>query len=328
MPLVNQVFGWNDIDPNTIPSEPCMFLVSHSSYWDIFVVWLFSFTPGCRNLHSIAKPQLQDWWYWPIRSQMKFIYAPRLEERGTGSVDKLLRQFQALQSTPENPKQILLSPKGTIQNRPWRSGYYHLAKAAGLKIYPLILNYSLRTVVIGDPVNPQIVALEDATKQLQTQLGKVRVLNPENAEYEITDCSGCPYECLFPFDLCCLSLLSFIPYTIGLILGGYTLQLGLTIACLVVAWKYHLDYEGARSSNPLTYQRIEANLAIVTMVNHAAYYLYIHRTLPSIFVLCFFIGIFFYLNSIPRGLGHRRGKYVVFHSFYHILTAIAALSLL
>ena len=323
--MLEYIFGWNSIDPNTIPSEPCMFVVSHSSYWDLFVVWLFSYIPEFKNLYSITKPQLQEWWYWPLRAQMNFIYAPRLEDRGTGSIEKLLAQFQAIRATP---KYILLSPKGTIQNRPWRSGYYYLAKAAGLKIYPLIINYSTRTITVGEPVDPVTISLEDATKNLQTQLGKARVLNLENAEYEITDCSGCPYECLFSFDLCCLSLLSFIPYIVGLIMGGYTLQLALTVACVTVAWKYHLDYEGTRSADPRTYQRIEANLAIVTMVNHTGYYLYMYRRLPSIFVLCFFIGIFFYLNSIPRGFGHQRGKYVVFHSFYHILTAIAAFSLL
>lgn len=322
---MNSVFGWSDIDPTTIPSEPSMFLVSHSSYWDILVVWLFSFTPGFRNVYSIAKPQFREWYYWPVRSQMNFIYAPRLEERGTGSIDVIYSQFEAIQETS---KHILLSPKGTIQKRPWRSGYYYLAKKAGLKIYPLLINYSYRTISIGDPVDPTRVELQEATESLQKQLGTLRVIAMENAEYEIHDPSACPYECLFSFDLCCVSLLSFIPYTIGLLFQGYTVQLGLTVASVVVAWKYHLDYEGTRSSNPRLYQRVEANLAIATMVNHAAYYLYVHRTLPHIFFLCFFIGIFFYLNSIPRGFGSQRGKYVIFHSFYHIITAIAAFSLL
>lgn len=328
MPLINQLLGWQDIDPRALPSTPAVVLVSHSSYWDIFVVWLFSFTPGFKNLHSIAKPQFRAWYYWPIRCQMRFLYASRLEDKGAGTTHTLLQQFESLPSTAANPKHILLSPKGTTQNKPWRSGYYYFAKGAGLKIYPLILDYSTRTITLGTPIDPATTQLEDATAALQQQLGQVRVINPENAEYPIHDPHGCPYESMFPFDMCCVSLLTFIPYWIALLQQGFYSQAALTLACVATAWKYHLDHEGSHSPNPAAYQRIEANLAIATMVHHVAHTLWSRGSLPPIFLLSFCIGGFYYLNSIPRGTRSRRGKYVVYHSFYHIMVAIAAYSLL
>lgn len=328
MPLINQLLGWQDIDPRALPSTPAVVLVSHSSYWDIFVVWLFSFTPGFKNLHSIAKPQFRAWYYWPIRCQMRFLYASRLEDKGAGTTHTLLHQFESLPSTAANPKHILLSPKGTTQNKPWRSGYYYFAKGAGLKIYPLILDYSTRTITLGTPIDPATTQLEDATAALQQQLGQVRVINPENAEYPIHDPHGCPYESMFPFDMCCVSLLTFIPYWIALLQQGFYSQAALTLACVATAWKYHLDHEGSHSPNPAAYQRIEANLAIATMVHHVAHTLWSRGSLPPIFLLSFCIGGFYYLNSIPRGTRSRRGKYVVYHSFYHIMVAIAAYSLL
>jgi hypothetical protein len=39
------------------------------------------------------------------------------------------------------------------------------------------------------------------------------------------------------------------------------------------------------------------------------------------------IGIFFYKNAVPRGITPKRGKYVIFHSIYHILLGIAGYSL-
>jgi hypothetical protein len=328
MPLINKLFGWQDIDSATIPSMPAVFLVSHSSYWDIFVVWLFSFTPGFKNLHSIAKPQFRAWYYWPIRSQMRFLYASRVEDKGAGTTQSLLHQFETLPSTAANPKHILLSPKGTTQNKPWRSGYYYFAKGAEMKIYPLILNYSTRIITIGTPIDPAATQLEDATAALQQQLGQTRVINLEAAEYPIHDPHGCPYESMFPFDMCCVSLLTFIPYWIALLQQGFYSQAALTLACVTTAWKYHLDHEGSHSANPAAYQRIEANLAIVTMAHHLAHHVWLRGSLPSIFLLTFAIGGFYYLNSIPRGFLPRRGKYVVYHSFYHMMVAIAAFSLL
>lgn len=328
MSFITNIFGWKFDDETKIPSDSCIYVMAHSSYWDIFVGWLFTFYPSLKNLHFIVKPQFQELWYWPIRSQMKFIYASRLEDKGTGTIEKIFTQYKNIRSSSNNPVQIILSPKGTIQNKEWRSGYYYLAKMANLKIYPMIVNYSTRTIKIGEPVDPSIVSLEDAKENLQKQLGTASILNMKNAEYTITDTSTCPYESLFPFDFCALSLLPMIPYIIGLMQQGYIIQTLLATALFVVAWKYHLDYEGTLTNNTDLYQKLEANLAIITMANHVLYYIFINGRLPSIFILCSVIGLFFYLNAIPRGFKQKREKYVVFHSIYHILSIIAAFSLL
>ena len=55
--------------------------------------------------------------------------------------------------------------------------------------------------------------------------------------------------------------------------------------------------------------------------------LYIYGRLEPLFYMSLGIGLFFYKNSVPRGQNICRGKYTIFHSFYHILTAIAGYSL-
>ena len=327
MPLVNRLFGWQDIEPSSFPTEPVMFVISHSSYWDIFLLLIFSYTPQFKNLYSIGKPQFRNWYYWPLRTMVKFMYASRLEDRGSGTTRALLNEFESIPPSSV-PKYVVLSPKGTTSNKPWRSGYYYFAKEARLKIHPLIIDYSSRTVVIGDPVNPAVTSLLDATTELQTKLGSVRVINMENAEYPIRDHCGCPYESMFPFDMCCVSLLTFLPYWVGLLYQGFYSQATLTFACISVAWKYHMDYEGTYSRYTALYQQAEANLAITTMTHHIAYTIWMKGSLPPIFILSTVFGGFYYINSIPRGSMPKRGKYVVYHSVYHVLAAIAAFSLL
>jgi len=188
MPFINRIFGWNDV--TNFPGK-CVVVLSHSSYWDIFVAWLYTFTPGLKNVKFLVKPQLAAWYYFPLHYFMNFIYAPRNEVGGNGSTNSICEQFMSDTSI------LFLSPKGTIKNRPWRSGYYHIAKMSGVKIYPASPDYTNRHLIFGEPVDPKNMSLADVEKHLQLYLGKNNVLCPENAEYPITDICSCPYEC-FP----------------------------------------------------------------------------------------------------------------------------------
>jgi 1-acyl-sn-glycerol-3-phosphate acyltransferase len=46
-----------------------------------------------------------------------------------------------------------LAPEGTrTRVEHWRSGYWHIARQAGVPIVPVGLDYGTRSVVIGDPL--------------------------------------------------------------------------------------------------------------------------------------------------------------------------------
>jgi len=329
MTIINRIFGWKDPIYKNIPKEPCVLVIGHSSYWDIFIIMIYIYCTGLKNIFCLVRPDLANWYAKPIQLLVNMIYAPNNNKKNNNAMHSIVEQFKSLPSGEENPRMLLLSPKGTIIKREWRSGFYYIAKELNVPIYPVFIDFSNREISFGNPINPNIYPLEDATKNLQSQLSKYRILNMESAEYPINDQHGCPYESFFPFDFCCISLLSFIPYLYTLLSLGYTYQFLFSLFSICLAWKYHLDKEGTiYPQYTKIYQKVESTTAYCCIGYHVISNLYYKGYLPNNFYVIFFMALFFYMNSIPRGCCQQRGKYAILHSVYHILAALTGYMLL
>jgi hypothetical protein len=257
------------------------------------------------------------------------IFAPPLEKRNNNSVEQISKMIETLPEDAINRRFVALSPKGTTRKKEWRTGYYYIAKRLNVRIHPVFFDFTHRRIEFGTPIDPSQVTCEEATMNLQKQLGQFCVIHMENAEYDIHDSTGCPYESMFPFDMCCVSLLSFIPYLLITYMKSLYLQFGLVLITISYAWVYHLTYEGTifEPQKAAFIQKTEAYLACTAIISQIIHTIYYNGTLPPIFILLTMFGLFFYMNSIPRGLTRCRNKYVVYHSMYHILCGCAAYSL-
>lgn len=273
-----RVFGWKDIN---LPSESSVCVFGHSSYWDIFILWLYS----CKNIYAVAKPQVQNY---PFLSRLNLLYASKLEEKGGGSTRKLVEQFNKLKEITSTL--LFISPKGTIQKNVWRSGYYWIAKESNVKIVPAFIDFSNRKIEFGIPIDPQKHSLENCNRYLQEQLGRFRVLNMENAEYNINDKKGCPYESLLPFDMCSVSLLAFVPYILCVLSKGWSIQIILSTMLFIVAMQYHLDHEGLYCSTDIKkYQKLELILSLITISSQICHSLYYKIHFTKLFYLSAFL---------------------------------------
>jgi hypothetical protein len=318
---IHRWFGWQDM---VVPSEPCVCVFGHSSYWDIFILWLYSYSSCCKNLYAVAKPQIQNY---PLLSRLNLLYGGKLEEKKSCTTDKLIEQFNLIDHTDTQPKLLFISPKGTIQNRPWRSGYYWIAKGCKVKIVPAFINFSDRKIEFGKTIDPNNHNVEETTNYLQEQLGKYRLLNMEKAEYKIED-KKCPYESLMPFDMCTVSLLPIIPYIIFVMLKGWWIQFVLSVMMLLAAFQYHMDYEGINIKDCRSFQKSELRLSVITIISQFLHSIYYGIKFSNIFYVSVLMQLFCYFYAIPRGNHKRTGKYIVFHSAHHVLGAITALSML
>ena len=327
MTIINRLFGWKDLEG--IPQEPSIFVIGHSSFWEIFVLMLYIWTPGFRNVYTIVKPALSAWYFKPFVYICNLIFAPPLETRNNNSVEQISKFIETLPNDDINKRFIVISPKGTIQKKEWRTGYYYIAKRLNVPIYPVFFDFTHRRIEFGTPVNPSQITCEDATANLQKQLGQFRVIHMENAEYEIHDPHGCPYESILPFDMCCVSLLTFIPYLFIIYMKSLYFQFGFALITICYAWIYHLMYEGTifQPKKATFIQKTESYLAHTAIISQIIHTIYYTGTLSSMFLVLMAISLFFYTNSIPRGLSLRRNKYAVYHSVYHILIGCAAYSL-
>lgn len=327
MTILNRLFGWNDLDG--IPKEPSILVIGHSSLWDIFVLMMYIWTPGFRNVHTIVKPGLAAWYYKPLVYMCNLIFAPPLESKNNNSVEQISKLIESLPNNDKNERFIVISPKGTIQKKEWRTGYYYIAKRLNMRIYPVFFDFTHRRLEFGKPIDPSQLTCEEATANLQKQLGQFRVIHMENAEYDIHDPKGCPYESILPFDMCCVSLLAFIPYFILTYMKSLYFQFVFAFITICYAWVYHLAYEGNifQAKQAAFIQKTESYLAHTAIISQIMHTLYYTGTLPFTFLVIMSISLFFYTNSIPRGFSLRRNKYALYHSVYHLLIGCAAYSL-
>ena len=117
MTIINRLFGWKDLDLDSIPNESSIFVIGHSSFWDIFVLLLYIWTPGFRNVYTIVKPDLSKWYYKSLVYMCNLIFAPPIETRNNNSVEQISNLIETLPNDDINKRFIVISHKGTIQKK-------------------------------------------------------------------------------------------------------------------------------------------------------------------------------------------------------------------
>lgn len=324
--FVKSLFGWKE--PTSLPTEPCIIVFSHTSYWDAFVFFLWRISTYGWNSYALVNPKFSKWYYRPFTLMLNYIFAPPVETKNNNSIKEIVKIIGMKSTSNHAPKTLFLSPKGTCSKKEWRSGYYYIAKELNYNIHPLCVDNTNRELIVGSPVNPNTMSLNECTINLQKQLGKYRGLYVENSEFEITDQCGCPYECLLPFDLCMTTTYLFIPYLLKLLENGSYYRLTPSIIAFVFALFYHHENEGVDYDPQMMkrFQMAEGFLAEVMVISHIIENFYRFGCLTSSFYFPMIVGLFFYVNGTPRG-NKSRGKYVIFHSIHHVLGALAMYNL-
>ncbi len=119
----------------------------HTSNWDFFVGVMAMFAAGFRGTF-LGKHTL---FRWPVGLVMRWLGGvPVNRSSANNVVEQVIDYFRT------RPAMILaLSPEGTRKKLPvWRSGFYNIAKGAGVPIMPVALDYSRRRIVFLPPMYP------------------------------------------------------------------------------------------------------------------------------------------------------------------------------
>jgi len=141
--------GWNSLPRNLVEdfsNSKRVVLFSHSSYWDfvLFLLYWATVPSIMRDMYVVMKPQPFKYLGWLL--QPTFIPATSITDRGLGFVDSTTRRFRG-----KTTFQLMISPKGTIVDAPWRSGWYYLARNLDAEVQVIGLDYRLKTVVFQPP---------------------------------------------------------------------------------------------------------------------------------------------------------------------------------
>jgi 1-acyl-sn-glycerol-3-phosphate acyltransferase len=134
--------GWRMAGEFPDVSRLVVVAAPHSSNWDL--IWGMLFKTGLRlDLHYMGK---REAFFWPLGPILRaFGGIPVDRKAAHGVVGQMRRQFE----THEN-FWLGIAPEGTRKKvHKWKTGFWHIARDAGVPILPVYFHYPQRTIGLG-----------------------------------------------------------------------------------------------------------------------------------------------------------------------------------
>lgn len=147
-----KLIGWRTSRPD-IPEQKFILIVApHTSNWDFVIGILCALDLGLLdNWHygfMVKHTALQ----WPVLGPfLKWMGGIGINRTASQNViDQVAAAFAS-----QDQLMIVITPEGTRKRVDyWKSGFYHIARKAGVPIYPATLDYRRKLGCIGAPLYP------------------------------------------------------------------------------------------------------------------------------------------------------------------------------
>ncbi len=169
--LAMRVTGWRI--EGAFPNAPqfVVIVAPHTSNWDFLVGVMAMFAIGFRGTF-LGKHTL---FRWPHGAIMRWLGGVPVDRSSSHNVVQ-----QTLDYFDSRPQLLLaLSPEGTRRKLPaWRTGFWYVAKGAGVPIVPAAFDYPARRIRIFPPLQPGDDIVADFTR-LQSHFDAGMARHPE-----------------------------------------------------------------------------------------------------------------------------------------------------
>lgn len=288
-------------------------MFEHTSRWD-FLALLLSWPNA--NVITLVKPQLFDnpvlaW----ILARLNCVPAPRLEDRGTHGVARLVEKIQSLKHSTK-PTLFCLSPKGTVMPAEWRSGYQHIAQKLGWPVRCASICFETRFIYVGPTHDANASDLEAILKY---ELAVGVPYRPQRSllfSWRAYD----TFEVLAPWDFTTVTLLAFLP---ALLIAGPVVQL-VSASALYVSFVYHRNKESRLQVLDSVLAKLSVSIALIYAWQMSASWMALWDRLWPFGPLAAAL----YYAGTPRKVRGLRGPYIVWHSLFHLAAGALAWNLL
>lgn len=153
-------------------------VMSHTSYWDffIFILYKFAYPDIFRSFYIIVAGRFFDN---KIQSKILTYFGCIPGNRTSDTKNGGLTSSIIDTMKTKNTFHLMLSPKGGITKRPWRSGYYYIAQALNVPIGVVGIDYKQKCLrVVG--IFPYITEINLLEPQLQQCMSEI---TPRNTHY-------------------------------------------------------------------------------------------------------------------------------------------------
>lgn len=149
-------------------------IFSHTTYIDFFLLLLYylAFPEGFKNI----RPLVVAWTFeymglcW-LLNKMGAIPATKLSEKNGGATERIISEL-----SQQDKFIFLISPKGTILKKEWRSGYLAISSHFEAHLMVVGVDYEKKKCIVGKAIKYDDPEL---TKILHEQLSKIVPLFPE-----------------------------------------------------------------------------------------------------------------------------------------------------
>ena len=131
------------------PDVPQLVLIAapHSSWWDGLWGMLFKVALGVELSFMGKRELFRGPLGWTLR---RLGGIPIERTHAHGLVGQMVERFRA-----QPCLWLGIAPEGTRRRvEKWRSGFWHIARAAGVPILPIAFDYSTRSIIIGSLFRP------------------------------------------------------------------------------------------------------------------------------------------------------------------------------
>lgn len=122
-------------------------MAPHTSNYDFLLGLLFSWAVGLRSGFLMKS----DWFFFPLGSLFRALGGvPVNRKERSQTVERIQQLLQR-----EGQMHIAITPEGTrSKGEKWKSGFYHIAQAAGLPIELAVIDYRAKEVGVFEVFHP------------------------------------------------------------------------------------------------------------------------------------------------------------------------------
>ncbi len=165
-------YRWR-IEGEVLNSKKFMVILApHTSYWDFLTNMGTMLALGIRNRWFVA----DVFCWWPLGNLMRWLGGIPIDR----SSPQDLVSFTIRKFTDHNELSLALYPEGTTRKaEKWKTGFWHIARGAGIPIQFLAVDYKNRVSVFG-PVIQTSDDIEADMKKIQTYFKDVIPKTSEN----------------------------------------------------------------------------------------------------------------------------------------------------
>jgi 1-acyl-sn-glycerol-3-phosphate acyltransferase len=144
---VFRVCGWRVVGEFPDVAKLVLIAAPHSSNWD--VVWGLLVKVGLRlNVHFIGK---REAFFWPLGAMLRSFGGIPIDRKAAQNVVESMKQEFAQRER----FWMAIAPEGTRKHvKKWKSGFWRIAREAGVPILPVYFHYPERTIGFGPVIQP------------------------------------------------------------------------------------------------------------------------------------------------------------------------------